>query len=467
MKYIIKIQRLFKGVTSLYILGEVVLKGLNILAIPLITYLLSVNEYAKYSLYLSYLNIFQILLSLNFNSSIVRVYAESRININDYISSNYFIIFLFQLLLLFLLIINIDVIIRITKFSYSELILIYISSVIFFIYNTILNIYQAKEDSKNFVKVNLFRNISILLVSLFLFIILVDNKYVGKIYSDIIIGLIIIILFIANKKINMSKLNFKYIQYFFTFSIPLIPHALSGIVLSQADRIIISTILTEYETGLYSFGYNIGMILNIFIVAIMRSYGPKGLKILYRKRESDLINLVKKYFGFILIIALNITFFAPIAIKLFIKKEYYDSIDIIPIVVTSYIFVFIYSTYVLYSFHEKKTFIISILTIIAAILNIVLNILFIPKYGYKIAAVTTLFCYFILMVLHYLNARYYLGKDVIPIKFYFVYIIMFSCYLIFHYFSLFYSSIIYFLIEIFLFILFNVIVIKKLIIRKG
>ncbi len=44
-------------------------------------------------------------------------------------------------------------------------------------------------------------------------------------------------------------------------------------------------------------------------------------------------------------------------------------------------------------------------TIIAAGLNIVLNIIFIPKYGFIAAAYTTLFCYFVLMFVHLFITR--------------------------------------------------------------
>ena len=55
--------------------------------------------------------------------------------------------------------------------------------------------------------------------------------------------------------------------------------------------------------------------------------------------------------------------------------------------------------------HEKKTQYISLGTIIAAILNIILNLIFIPKYGYIAAAYTTMFCYFVLMFVHLFITR--------------------------------------------------------------
>jgi O-antigen/teichoic acid export membrane protein len=69
-------------------------------------------------------------------------------------------------------------------------------------------------------------------------------------------------------------------------------------------------------------------------------------------------------------------------------------------------FFFYYTMYVNYAFYEKKTYLISIFTIIAGGINIGLNYLWIPQYGYSAAAWTTLVSYLILFLLHYLNVRF-------------------------------------------------------------
>ena len=70
-----------------------------------------------------------------------------------------------------------------------------------------------------------------------------------------------------------------------------------------------------------------------------------------------------------------------------------------------YIFQFIYSLYVNIEFYHKKQKNIAIGTIIAAIINIVLNFVFIPIFGYVVAAYTTLIGYFCLLIIHFLFVR--------------------------------------------------------------
>ena len=99
------------------------------------------------------------------------------------------------------------------------------------------------------------------------------------------------------------------------------------------------------------------------------------------------------------------------------EKSYHEAFIIIPIVVIGYFFFFLYSLYVGYAFYYKKTLLISIITIVSGLLNIGLNYLLIPKYGYMIAAYTTLITYIVLFLLHYINVKYNIKVDnTIPLR---------------------------------------------------
>jgi O-antigen/teichoic acid export membrane protein len=62
--------------------------------------------------------------------------------------------------------------------------------------------------------------------------------------------------------------------------------------------------------------------------------------------------------------------------------------------------------YVNYAFYEKKTKYIAAITIITGVLNVLLNYLLIPKFGYVAAAWTTLISYIVLFLLHYINVKW-------------------------------------------------------------
>ena len=93
---------------------------------------------------------------------------------------------------------------------------------------------------------------------------------------------------------------------------------------------------------------------------------------------------------------------SPELVRLLGPEEYREGTVLIPIIIVSYIFQFMYTLLVNVQFYEKKNYYVPIGTTIAAALNIVLNIIFIPRYGYQAAAVTTLISYIVLFILHYI-----------------------------------------------------------------
>ena len=90
----------------------------------------------------------------------------------------------------------------------------------------------------------------------------------------------------------------------------------------------------------------------------------------------------------------------PEAVKLFIAKEYHECMYLIPILVVGMYFLFLYTFFYDVEYYHKKTKYIAIASIVAAVLNIVLNAIFIPKFGYLAAGYTTAVGYFVLMILH-------------------------------------------------------------------
>ena len=88
-----------------------------------------------------------------------------------------------------------------------------------------------------------------------------------------------------------------------------------------------------------------------------------------------------------------------------------DSIQILPVIILSYLFFFLYTMYVQYSFFYKKTYLVALYTLLASVINIFLNYILIPKFGYQIAAWTTVISYFLLFIFHYINVFFLVDSN--------------------------------------------------------
>lgn len=135
-----------------------------------------------------------------------------------------------------------------------------------------------------------------------------------------------------------------------------------------------------------------------------------------KMNSRDEINVIAKdYINLMTYAMAALILVAPEVVKILANESYWEGISIIPPVVLANYVIFAYSLYVNIEHYYKKTPYITVNTIIAAASNIVLNFIFIPRYGYIAAAYTTLASYFISFVLHTRYAKK-LEPNLYPLK---------------------------------------------------
>ncbi|MFA0378605.1 polysaccharide biosynthesis C-terminal domain-containing protein, partial [Vibrio sp. 10N.222.54.A3] len=94
-----------------------------------------------------------------------------------------------------------------------------------------------------------------------------------------------------------------------------------------------------------------------------------------------------------------------------------------PIIIIGNALIHIYLTYANFVFYEKKTMFISLATLLALIVNVIFNVLFIPVYGIEGAAWATVIAYACMCLSHYLLSTYVLKLNFLSIKLFFFYIV--------------------------------------------
>jgi O-antigen/teichoic acid export membrane protein len=118
------------------------------------------------------------------------------------------------------------------------------------------------------------------------------------------------------------------------------------------------------------------------------------------------------FIGFLCLVFLGVTMNIDI-LKHFIQNEtYWEGLGVVPILLVANIFLGIYYNQSIWYKLSNKTKFGAMIAIFGAILTIVLNVLFIPKYGYWASAWATLTVYFFQMVL-----SYFLGQKHYPIPY--------------------------------------------------
>lgn len=155
------------------------------------------------------------------------------------------------------------------------------------------------------------------------------------------------------------------------------------------------------EAGIYSLAYSVSLVMTIFNTALMQTLSPWIYKRIKAKKVEELAPIA--YITLTLVAGVNVLLiaFAPEVVAVFAPKAYYDAIWVIPPVAMSVFFTYSYDLFAKFAFYYEKTGFIMAASIIGAILNVVLNGIFIQWFGYRAAGYTTLVCYIIYDIGHY------------------------------------------------------------------
>ena len=400
-----------------YLLAEIFNKGIVFITIPIFTRLLSPTEYGILALFSSIVAIFTVLMGLNFQSSIAVKYYDKNEDLPEFLGTN--LIFLYFnniLIILVCLIFSSSLSLVFSVSSDIFIIAVVVSSFTFFM-QAELSYLQASQQSKKYSSISVIRNVMITSISLIWITLLDKNRHYGNIYSQII-TLGVIFIFVSYSLAKISKFCFrkKHLQYALLFSIPLIPHTLAGIALSQIDRLMINNFLGSYQVGLYSLAFNVGLLVPVFVAALNNAWLPIFFNALKNNCHEKIQNLAEKYTKIVIISVFVLIIFSKDIIIIMADKQYMESYKIVPLFALSGMATFLYTLFVNYAFYAKRTGIISIISVVACLFNVVLNYILIPLYGYAGAAWANLISHTLLFALNYFTARYLFNESIIKIR---------------------------------------------------
>ena len=200
------------------------------------------------------------------------------------------------------------------------------------------------------------------------------------------------------------------------FNIPLIPHYLANVLLASSDRIMIEKIDGVGSAGLYTVAYSFSSLALIVFSAVNCAYNPFSMNAIKEKNYHKLSNATEMMIIASMIFSVLLIYFAPEGLLLLGGKTYLAALPIIPILVIG---IFTSSFYFIFSnveFVNEKTKYIFPITAIGACVNIGLNYIFIPLWGYEVAAVTTVVGYIIIASMHYVLSYKIVGHNIYNMK---------------------------------------------------
>ncbi|MCK5267151.1 MAG: oligosaccharide flippase family protein [Spirochaetes bacterium] len=414
------IKKLFKQSSS-YFIGEVLICFSAFISFPILSRLLTKDQYGLMSLISATIAVLGKIASLGSKYTIVRFYhhykknLQSRKFIFSLVGSIFGtgILILCSAAIIFLLFINkTDAVV-----DFSSLFFIAFIAGIFQNSFNLLNMYYRLEE--NILFYNIF-GISRKYIGMCVALLMVYSFrslyffYLGNLLVEVFLLFVICYLIWKSTLGLNAKLSFKKVmRETVKYGFPLAISSIATIIFSLGDRYVIAYLLDTTQVAVYSVGANL---CHYFKDVIITAINLALLPIIFKYWEENKINEAKQtltdlvqYYGLCVMFLVGLLCLVPNElIVLVASRKYIDVAVIIPILISGTMIGGLMVPFTVAFNVKRKTQPILVLTVVAAGMNILLNFVFIPYWGIKGAAYATVLTSMTLVTSTYFLSRRYL-----------------------------------------------------------
>jgi O-antigen/teichoic acid export membrane protein len=374
--------------TLYYTIGEIVPRILSFLLLPILTLYLTANEYGMNSYITAVMSFVLVVASLSLNTFLLRSYyhIKDERERKEVTGSIFLFILFFNVILVGLQILIFPLIISYFNIAvpfYPYFLLAILINFFEAVSIIPLILYRIKEDAKGFLMISLSKTI-LQFILVYIFVITFRQGLEGSLYSRLLVNIPFFFIYLLIIKRNgIFILNGKFIKQALRFSVPLLPGALSFLFISFSDRIILERYITLDQIGIFSVAATLSLVLNVIIQALYKSFEPIIFKEFTEDNFQDTnIKLFRIYLFALFVGAFCTSIFSKEFFVIATSGVFREAYRIVPFLIISVVISGINTYYGILLIANKKTIQVSSIYILAAIINIVLNFVFVPYYGY-------------------------------------------------------------------------------------
>lgn len=392
-------------------------KGIAFLTVPVFTRIMDPAQYGMFNVYLSWISVLTIICGMEFHTC---VYINGLAKMKTEKEKEELAVSLLDLSCIITAVLYLAYLIAhepINQFLGMNTVMV---SLMFLeaLFVPVVNLWSTKQRfTYSYRKLLLWTIIQVTLnASLGIVFVLIstkENQALARVFSialvQIIFGIILMVWFFSRAKMVFSK---KYWKKAMILHLPILPHKLSLTILASADRIMIEKMINAEATAMYSVSYSASMVINLIKLSLNDALTPW----IYDCIKNKNYNSLRKNTVYIMLLVVGMAFvfilFAPEIIWVVGSEKYMEAIYTIPPVAASVFFTFLYNLFSSVEFYYEKTKLVMVASIVAAVLNILLNLVCIYFWGYIAAGYTTLVCYIVLCVMHYIFMKKAVNENI-------------------------------------------------------
>jgi O-antigen/teichoic acid export membrane protein len=389
-----------------YMLGSIASRMIGFIMIPVYTRFLTPTDYGILELVSLTIDVVGMLAVLGINSAITRFYYDykEQNERDEVITTALISTFALAMIPTTILIMNANWLSSLVfgKPDYSYFFqLLLLSNFLDLILMIPMTVLTIRERSKAYVVFSMIRLVLALSLNIY-FVVIAEMGVVGILYSGLIsvgVSTVLLCLVIFTKmRIRFSAVKaMKMIK----FGAPLAVASFGTFVLNFADRYFLEHFGTLRMVGLYGLGYKFAISLSHLL------HGPFNLmwnvfmfKIADREDAKQIYARVMTYNSFVVILfALGMAILIKDVLRILVTPDFLDAYKVVPFIVAGFYFYYMMPILDVGIMLTKKTYLRAINVTVAALVNLGLNFILIPRFEMMGAAYATLLSYAFLSVL--------------------------------------------------------------------
>lgn len=390
--------------TFIFGIGTFSSKVLVFLLLPLYTRVLSNEDYGVVDLIVQTSNLLIPIVSMGIANGVIRYGLDKSVKKSDVFTTG-----LISILIGFAIFLTFEPLLFKVKFisEYTKIIYFYV------LMSSLRSICSQFVRSRNMVNLYALDGVlSTITTTTFTIIFLIPlklglNGYLyAIILSDFLSSIFLFLIADLKKYINFNLRDKQLPKEMILYSIPLIPTTIFWWITNVSDRFIVAYMLGTQANGLYAISYKIPTIITLISSIFTEAWqisavGEKNIQ----EREKFFSNVFKSYASIIFIGASVLILFVKVITKILVSNSFYASWQYVPFLVMATSFSCLVNFLGSIYFVEKKSNLSLVTTFIGAAINILLNLILIPKMGINGASLSTLLSFLTVFVIRAANTR--------------------------------------------------------------
>lgn len=378
----------FFGNAGIYLGANILNAGIPFLLLPVLTRVLTPADYGTLAMFGIVLSVVGAFTGLSVHGAIgVRYFQIEKLELAEYVGACVGILVVSTSVIFLLVAIFGEWLSAVSGVPSDWLLVAVVLSGFQFLANIRLSLWQVSGEAKKYGAFQITQSLLNAAVSLVLILMIGmawEGRALGQSVAVILFGVIALWWLLKDSLVQFPAGWRKHTRDALTFGVPLIPHAIGGLLIVAADRFIIVRLLDVAHAGVYMVALQVGQALGLITESFNKAYAPWLMKNLTKPTDALRISIVRGtylYFFLVITIAAAFGLLAPMFLNFLVGESFQAAGNVVIYIALGFAFGGCYYMVTNYIFFESKTKVLALVTFVSGLINIPLMFVLVEHNG--------------------------------------------------------------------------------------